>query len=271
MEVKILLRASLAEEDELNIASSYIHVIRDRALIRKDDLIVPRYSLLPYPNELERDCHILGGTLINTTRQHHYVADIEQWYYDFEDVTPKTWFRLDEIPRSLEHAFILKGATNSRKHLWKTHMFASSVNDISNVLNRLLDDPLISAQGICAREFEKFKSFDIPNVGSMPVTNEWRFFILDGQVLAYGFYWSEHVELLMEKSLLDLKDGQAACEFVNSMIAPRLEDKIRFVVADVAMHSDGRWRLVELNDGCMSGISCINMHELYGQLYQRIT
>ena len=39
-----------------------------------------------------------------------------------------------------------------------------------------------------------------------------------------------------------------------------------FWVRDIAKHQDGRWRLVELNDGNMSGLSCIGPTLFYSNL-----
>jgi hypothetical protein len=268
MTTKILFRASLAEEHELTVAQRFFSVIHDRANMQTGDLIIPRYSVLPYPEELERDAAILGAKLINTTKQHRYVADLQNWYYDFEDYTPKTWFRLEEIEG--DGPFVLKGATNSRKANWRTMMFAPTRADVPRILDRLLDDPLISSQGIYARQFEPFTQFELHGLNGLPVTNEWRFFILDREILARGFYWSEHFEEVFENTdqLGAAYDG--ADFFVKKTIAPRL-NKIRFVVADVAEREDGTWRLVELNDGCQSGLSCVDPEVLYSELKTRFT
>jgi hypothetical protein len=128
----ILFRHSLAEEGELAIAQKYFPVIEQRALVSENfDMVVPRYSALPYYQELERDIIHLGSNLINTYRQHCYVANIRNWYYDFGDITPRTWFYLDQIPN--EGPFVLKGSTNSKKHQWATHMFANNKQEAIDV------------------------------------------------------------------------------------------------------------------------------------------
>ena len=118
----ILMRASLAEQVELEAARMYFHVLENRSDVlrlhhRPDgQVVIPRYSALPYYQELEYDMTSCGLSLINTYAQHRYVADLQNWYYDFEDLTPKTWFRASDVPSTEEGPFILKGATNSRKH-----------------------------------------------------------------------------------------------------------------------------------------------------------
>lgn len=278
----ILFRASLAEQGELEEARRFFHVVESRADVLdmagvEKTLVIPRYSALPYFAELVHDLERLGATPINSYAQHRYVADIREWYLDFEDVTPQTWIRVEDVPVEESGPFVLKGMTNSRKQKWKTHMFAETRADITRVMCNLLDDPLISEQGICVRHYEPFETFPIKSINGLPVTNEWRFFILDGEVLCGAFYWSEHLEELTEllkhdASLASYMDDcySTAYYFVQNVVAPRLRDKIRFVVADVALNTaDDEWRLVELNDGQMSGLAGVPAGALYGLLARR--
>src|SRR3990167_2763913 len=85
-------------------------------------------------NEVEADVGALGGKLINTYGEHLYVADVNRWYWDFKDLTSRTWMRTCDVPHDQKGSFVLKGMTNSRKHKWRTHMFAEDRADISRVL-----------------------------------------------------------------------------------------------------------------------------------------
>src|SRR3990167_2830896 len=131
MATKILFRKSLAEENEFETAKKYYE-------------------------ELEKDVQNLGGVLINSYKQHRYVADMNVWYWDLEEFTPKTYFQYDDVRMWDEHSFIVKGKTNSRKHRWSTHMFARSRKDILQVMYRLEEDQFIDQQGLVIREYEPF-------------------------------------------------------------------------------------------------------------------
>jgi hypothetical protein len=281
----ILFRPSLAEKGELDVARRHFKVITSRAevqlfvapgkwgsaieLVETDiPLVIPRYSALPYYHELETDIERLGGRLINTLQQHLFAADLQNWYAVLRDLTPRTWFRAEEVPFDHTGPFVLKGATNSRKHKWSTHMFAKDRDAVGTVLLHLLDDPLIAPQGIYVREFEPFVDFGL-GLHGLPITQEYRFFCLDEDILAAGFYWSEHADLLLD-------EGQAAVvrgvplDFVKREVLPRLKGRIRFVVVDVAKHIDGRWRVVELNDASMSGLGCVDPEVLYSRLREAL-
>ena len=47
-------------------------------------------------------------------------------------------------------------------------------------------------------------------------------------------------------------------------------DKVDFYAVDVALTSDGEWIVIELNDGCLSGLSANNPDVLYQKLAQVI-
>lgn len=253
---------SLDEEKELSVASKYFDVINSRLDIKQGDTVICRYTALPYYKELENDVERMGASLINAYRQHRYVADVTNWYYDLDGITFKTWNRVEEIPISETGPFVLKGETNSRKFLWKTHMFANDRASIGHVLCNLMNDSLIGQQKIVIRKFEKLHTYDVEQLSGPPVTNEWRFFICDGRVLSGGFYWSGHVEQIIEK----YGKIERPPESIITDVICRVADNIRFYVVDVAQLEDGSWIVVELNDGQMSGLSEVNADELYSNL-----
>jgi len=260
--VKILFRKSLAEEGECEVAKRYFDVIESRSLIQAGDNIICRYSALPYYQEMEKDVLNLGGTLINSYMDHQFVADLQTWYPFLFDLTPKTWFSLAEVCQDpYEGPYVLKGKTNSRKNLWRTHMFAKDKQEMREVYFRLQDDGLTGDQGIVIRQFERFKSYG-EAISGMPITKEFRFFVFNDKVIAKGFYWSSHPEVI-DKHKPDV--NEVPTSFINEVLW-RVGDKMNFYVFDVAQREDGEWRVVELNDGQMSGLSCIDPDELYSNL-----
>src|SRR3990172_583763 len=127
----VLMRASLAEEEEYSAASSFLPVYRQRTEIPVNSLVVGRYSVLPYYKELVEDLAYSHSVLVNFYLEHIYVADLKNWYYDLKGLTPRTFFSLLEFRESKPSgSYVLKGQTNSKKHQWNTHMFAESPGDV---------------------------------------------------------------------------------------------------------------------------------------------
>jgi hypothetical protein len=265
-DIKILFRASLAEEEELNIASKYFEVIQSRTQIKAGDLIIPRYSFLPFGDELEKDCELLGAKLINTYAQHRYVADLQSWYSDLSDFTARTWFDPAEaMADEYNGSYFCKGETNSRKNLWTTHAYAKTKQDLMSVYLNLQNDGLIGNQRICIRQFEQLKTYDYSITGQ-PITKEFRVFVLDGEIMGKGYYWTNYPEVI-EQHHPNPNDIPTAW---LAEVIDRVKDHIPAFVVDVAEKADGGWIVIELNDLCMSGLSGVSAEELYANMARKL-
>lgn len=247
----ILYRQEGDLSDEELLAMSEVFVCTDSRMdIRPGNLVVGRYSVLPYYREPERDVRKAGARLINSYQEHSYVADCRMWAEDLEGLTPRCWSAdggYAELPDGV--SFVVKGATNSRKFLWDTHMFAKDRAAAIQVGLRLMNDSLIGQQPIVVREYVPLKTLAYGPHG-LPITVEFRVFVCHGQVLSKGYYWSSHVaDLPAVPSADDIPAG-----FLRDVIEC-VADRVPFFSVDVAQTEDGRWIVVELNDGQMSGLS----------------
>jgi hypothetical protein len=226
----------------------------------KGTLVIGRYSVLPFYKDLEDDLRVVGSSLINTYWQHQYIADMQNWVGDLEGLTPQTWFRPEDLPDN-GGPFIVKGATNSRKWLWATHMYAENKRAAIEVYSRLLDDSLISTQDIYFRKYVPLKRF-FTGMNGLPITEEYRFFTCDGYILSGGYYWSNYVDEF-ESGIP--RPSNVPLEFLQKVIN-QVKHGARFIVVDVARTESGDWIVIELNDGQQSGLSENDPLELYKNL-----
>lgn len=243
---------------EEDAAQRWLRVVRSRAQCGPGDLVIGRYSVLPFYAELENDLGWHDAKLINTHRQHQFVADVLEWVpilnYGYGDdfLTPRTWDVLADLPEDGTQ-FVVKGQTNSRKDRWNTHMFARNKREAVEVTLRLQEDSLISNQKIYYREYVPLWRL-MTGFNDLPITEEFRYFVLDGKILSSAFYWSSHVADLEKVPVTNDATDMCVVTAINQLrragdVAPR------FVVIDVARREDGRCMIVELNDGQMSGLS----------------
>lgn len=253
MQSVILYRNTGDWEFEHEYAAKYFKCISNRAQISTNQLIIPRYSALPFYKELEEEVNYKQARLINSYYQHQYVADLKNWYYDLQEYTPKTWFRLEDIPE--EGPFVLKGETNSKKNYWNTHMFAKNKREAIQVHSNLCADSLIGEQEIYVREFVPLKTY-IEGIQGQPITHEYRVFACFGEILSMGYYWSNYYEDIQ------LEDDPPPNSLIQTIV-DKTKDNINFVVIDLAKAEDNEWVLIELNDGSMSGISENEPESLY--------
>lgn len=265
MDVQILFRSCSDTLEEFEIARSIWgedNVVNYRALCRPGSLVVGRYSVLPYYKESYEDLALSGAHLIHTPDQHDFCADLRRWYPLIEDLTFKSYWGVGygNVPDSPE-GWVVKGQTNSRKQLWNTHMRAPTRQALRDVMVRLMDDTLIGHQDLIVREFVPLE-FVEESLNGLQASNEWRVFVLDGQILCTGFYWSwveeppEHFPVEAEAVVLQAIERLSA---------------LRFYVLDVAKTAAGDWKIVELNAGQMSGLSLCDPTLLYTRLRERLT
>lgn len=257
----ILFRNSdILEQSEIQAAKKHFVVVESRALPHAGELVIGRYSVLPFYKELEDDLRHKGAKLINSYREHRYVADLQNYVEDLKELTFRTWnFNdLQDVPDGI--SLVVKGETNSRKDKWATHMFAKDKQEAVQVYMRLQDDSLIAQQSVYVREYVPLTRLTM-GIGGQPVTLEFRFFVAYGEVLCGGFYWSSFADELGFKPPV----SQVPVEFLRKAI-DRVKDKVNFFVLDVALGEDGKWYVVEVNDGQMSGLSENDPAELYKKL-----
>jgi len=252
----ILFRKSTDVEDELAIAREYFDVTEHRTNC-KDQLVIPRYSALPFYRELETDLKNMGCTMINSYSQHRWIADFE-YYEVLKEFTPETWTEQDFYRCEYPGPFVVKGRTNSRKWEWNRLMFAPTKKEAIQTAIRLHDDDFISQQGVLYRKYVPLKTFEI-GLNGLPFTNEWRFFWYRDKLLSYGYYWSTADDPLLGKLTVNAME-------LAKKIASIAKEYVNFFVLDLAETVDGDWVLIEVNDGQMSGLSENDPHSLYNNL-----
>lgn len=258
----ILMRTSQNEEEEEAVAKKYFDVYNNRCAIPENSLVVGRYSTLPFYKELEADLAEKNCQLINSYSQHRWIADLKNWYEDLKEFTPKTWFKLADIPDNVP--VVLKGETNSKKFNWNTHMFANNKKDAIQVYSRLMEDSMISQQEIVIRQFVPLRKI-ADGLNGLNISEEYRLFVLNGKVISGGFYWSSHIDDLSEDVLKSLSWKNIPESFLNKVL-PILGCNAPFVVVDIARTADDRWIVVEVNDAQHSGLSENDPNVIYENL-----
>jgi|CXWL01.1.fsa_nt_gi hypothetical protein len=254
LEPVILFRPEFNGEvqSEIEVARRHMPVVESRVGLSKK-LVIGRYSVLPYYMELEHDLAVQGSRLANTLRQHQWIAGFH-WYETLVDMTPRSWRTLASVKRGVP--LVVKGATNSRKFEWKQKMFAPTWDDALRITSELGQDGLIGPQGLIYREHVPLRVLEV-GLNGLPFANEWRFFFWGRTNLAYGFYWTA-----TEERAPITEDGIR----LALQAADRIADHAQFFVVDVAETADGRWIVIEVNDGQMSGLSDVNPLDLYMNL-----
>lgn len=256
METAVLFRRSREFEEEQRICQKYFRTLEQRTDCR-NQLVIARYSALPFYRELEIDLKNVGCQLINSHKEHTWIANFD-YYEDLAEFTPESWDDFSFQYCKYEGPFIVKGRTNSRKFEWDKLMFAPTKKDAVRIAAELSGDGLIGPQGVIYRKYIPLRTFEV-GLNGLPFTNEWRFFFLREQCLSYGYYWSSADDL----SSMHISDE--AITLANK-IAKIASQHVTFFVLDMAETEAGDWVLIEVNDGQMSGLSENNPDVFYANL-----
>ena len=262
----LLFREVFGEEESAAARAAGFEVVTSRALVPHGRAVLGRYSVLPYYQELEADLLHQGSRLLQSFRQHRYVADLGNWVGHLEGLTPATWNRLEDIPPSEPGPFVVKGATNSRKDRWRTHMFAADRGALRAVWARAEEDSFLEQQGLYARRYEPLRVY-LRGPSEQPISNEWRVFVVAGTIVDAGYYWSSYEE---ETRALRPHALPPEARALAEEVARRVGGNAFFYTVDVAERAEGGWVVIELNDGQMAGLSSIEAAGFYRKLADRL-
>ncbi len=191
-------------------------------------------------------------TLDQYLRCHHFPG----WYDRIADVTVNSiWVEVngavdmnmihDRLAAFGDRPIIVKDFVKSQKHYWNEACFipsAASQPDVERVTHRFIElqDNQLNG-GLVYREFVKLASLGVHPRSGMPLSLEYRAFLLNGVMVSLDPYWDGDVGV-------HEKPDRAWIE----SIAQRISSP--FLTIDVAQRLDGRWVVMEVGDGQVSGL-----------------
>lgn len=203
-----------------------------------------------------------GIILMNSPEEYNRYHMLPNWYKDFEqDTAASLWTEGGDIPSALslldhfDGAVMVKDYVKSRKHEWYDACFIPEVSDKKNsndVIHNFVTrqgDNLVG--GIVIRNFLELNSIGFHDISHMPISEEYRAFVLAGKLLIVDDYWNQG-----NVPSFSLEDQQ--------WIAMQIEKiKGNFVTMDFARTTDGTLVIMELGDGQVSGLQQIPVGEFY--------
>lgn len=199
-----------------------------------------------------------GHRLLNSPAQYRHAHLLPESFDRIADVTPATVWLPARTPADLDRAdirralasfgvrpVIVKDYVKSRKHEWDEACFVPNAADGAAALRVI--ETFLARQGdafvggLVLRAFEDFAPLARHARSGMPLTREYRLFVLDGRVVSSDAYWAEGGD-----------DGAEVPVERFEEVARRVDS--RFFTVDVARRVDDAWRVVELGDGQVAGL-----------------
>lgn len=216
-----------------------------------------------------------GVNLINTPEQYRHCHYLPEWLSDVAKQTPMTRVlpissladvSLESLSQVLEpfgaSPVVVKDFVKSEKHYWHEACFIPNAGNSEHALKitkRFLELRGTNLEGgLVFRKFETFTRIGTHAKSQVPLTEEYRAFILYGKVLSVMKYWDE---AKYPDSKLDVAAVLQMVANVNS----------RFFTVDFARLESREWMIVELGDGQVSGLpDGADVKEFYKAIAHRL-
>lgn len=223
--------------------------------IPSGSIVIPRFRAIPFGLELQQEVEAHGSLLINTYHQHRNIANIFAWSHLLDGITPKS-YAVADVPNLPEGKYFVKGETNSLKNQGPSSVFADNKREVIELVHTYLNDMYLGNQEVAIRPRQNYRKLG-ETVTGLPVFHERRIFVHNGTPIVDGFYWSTWGDGSSIK--------YSRNEFMKTLeeTLSRVSHLAEFFVIDMAEYPDGSWGVVELNDGCMSGLSGIDPNHLW--------
>ncbi|SDZ02239.1 hypothetical protein SAMN04487939_11263 [Lysobacter sp. yr284] len=189
----------------------------------------------------------LGLRPVNSPAEHDRASELEHWYPLLGELTPRTRV-FDALPpaQRIEAEFawpiFLKGSRQTSKHNAKLSVIGDREH-YAWAVEQYRRDPVLHWQRPAVREFVPLAPVAGGIAGKVPASLEFRSFWWRGQCVGWGRYWYQAAPY----ACADIEAGLA----LATEAARRLQ--VPFLVVDFAKAADGRWIVIECNDGQESG------------------
>ncbi|GFZ96412.1 hypothetical protein GCM10008018_48470 [Paenibacillus marchantiophytorum] len=218
--------------------------------------------------QLYRALEVRNLILINTPEEYVHCHYFPNSYEVIQAATPLSIWKdihflnnkLDNIHEELRifgnRPILIKDYVKSRKHEWEDACFipdASDRNHVRYVVNNLIERQGTELNGgVVFREYVELEHLIKHPVSGMPLSNEYRLFFLNHELLTIAEYWDE-ASYQLERPNLE--------PFIN--LAKGI--KSHFFSMDIAKTVSGEWIVIETGDGQVTGLpSHTNIGEFYG-------
>jgi hypothetical protein len=201
--------------------------------------------------------------LVNNPEQHRRAMEFDQFYPMLHDLTAKSLIiqdlaQLSDVEAKLHFPVFVKGAVKSNKEGGWNAVVANNLEELYSLATTILQSSYRSRDKVIVRELLKLKTV-ASDSKAFPISHEYRAFVYQGKILAYGFYWDEYNEIISLTSL----EKQSFVALITEA-ARRVE--VPFVAVDIAQLESGGWKLIEIGDAQFCGLSQIPVLELWSKL-----
>ena len=226
--------------------------------------VVGRMGALDDYEAMYKACLAYGFELINSPAQHRKASELEHWYPDIEEFTPKSVVfehlpTVDEVLKHFTFPVFIKGNRQTAKHN-PALAIANNKEELESILKAYQQNNILHWQKLVCREYVSLQPLDYEVAHTVPLSFEFRTFWWKSQLVGAGRYWAQFIDYDWTST------QQAKALSIASMAAQRLQ--VPFLVIDLALTAEGKWIIIECNDGQESGYCGVNVREMWRRVLE---
>lgn len=205
-----------------------------------------------------------GIALVHSPEVHLRASELIHWYPFLKDLTPKSLWSDDPldsnvIATELGWPIFLKGSRQTSRHR-RSLSIIEGPEQFARVMETYSQDPILRWQKMVYRQFVPLRLVEEAQGDRLVSSFEFRTFWWRGELAGFGRYWWEG------------KPYQATSEETQQGLKMAREAAIRlsvpFLVVDIAQAADGRWLVIECNDGQESGYAAVTPIALWQRILE---
>jgi ATP-grasp domain, R2K clade family 3 len=201
--------------------------------------------------------------LVNDPIQHQTALEFDRYYPLLGDLTPQsmTITHADECAEAgskLGFPVFVRGAVKSNKTLGWDACVAANPDELIYIVEQILSIPHRARGKAIIRQLVKLRYRSIMP-GDFPRSREYRVFVYQQQIFAFGYYWDEFDDEF-ELTAVDRSN------LIKLAIAAATKVNVPYVIIDIGQLESGDWIVIEVGDAQFAGMSHVSIMELWSQL-----
>ena len=220
--------------------------------------VVARVGAIPDYSEQHGRWLGEGIQLVHSPQQHFACSELPMWYERIPDLTPKSmWFTeppdAREVGDALGWPVFIRGSRQTSRHQ-RALAIARDVEEFRRAMDAYRQDAILNWQRIVCRSYARLRPVEDRSPDRIPSSFEFRSFWWETECVGFGRYWTESAYTASAKE-------KAEALAVGADAASRIDGVFKAI--DLGQTVDGRWIVIESNDGQESGYAGINPISLW--------
>ncbi|HEY1065335.1 MAG TPA: ATP-grasp domain-containing protein, partial [Pirellulales bacterium] len=189
-------------------------------------------------------------------------SELPAWYPQIAELTPRSlWFdtppSAEVVSESIGWPVFVKGTRQTGRHDPRKCV-ARDAAEYERLVEEYGRDEILGWQRCVVREFVPLRPVIGKAAGKVRPSFEFRTFWWTGRLVGAGPYWSRFAAYSWTESERD------AALKIAELAATRID--CPFLVVDLAQTLDGRWIVIECNDGQESGYAGVSPFALWHEI-----